>query len=276
LSAAARRKVSVREAAQGVLRVVNVNMERALRTISVERGYDPREFTLVPFGGAGGLHSVELARALRIPRVLMPTDAGALSALGALTSDVIKDLSRTVMLEASPKSQPLIKRAFNEMEREARMALKREGFAATQQRHEKSLAVRYKGQSFELEIPWTHEAKVAEDFHRAHMSRYGYAQEANAVEIVSTRLRSLGYVKNLQINKARRSSHAGKLAQPERYATIYFSDGGTRAAIYAREKLNAGARLRTPCIVTEYSATTLIPKDAQAKVDDNGNLIIEV
>ena len=97
MSKAARRKVSVNEAAQGVLDVVNTNMERALRHISVERGHDPREFTLVPFGGAGGLHAVELARALQIPRVLLPFAPGALSAIGVVAADVVKEQSRTVM-----------------------------------------------------------------------------------------------------------------------------------------------------------------------------------
>ena len=99
MSKAAGRKVTAIEAAQGVLSVANTNMERALRRISVERGYDSREFALLPFGGAGGLHAVELARALRIPRIIVPNSAGALSAIGVLTADVVKDQSRTVMLE---------------------------------------------------------------------------------------------------------------------------------------------------------------------------------
>jgi N-methylhydantoinase A len=276
MSAAARRKVSMREAAQGVLRVVGVNMERALRAISVERGYDPREFSLVPFGGAGGLHAVELAHALRIPRVIMPTSAGALSALGALTSDVVKDWSRTVMLEATQKKRSLIERTFREMEREARAALKREGFNSIRQRHEKNLGVRYKGQSFELEIPWTREVNVTEAFHRAHQARYGYAQPANTVEIVSARLRSTGLVEKLKRERTKRHLHSGKLVAPPRYATVYFASGRTRTAIYARDELEPGARLRTPCIVTEYSATTLIPDGARAKVDLDGNLLIEL
>src|SRR5437588_646813 len=101
MSQASRRKVSLIEAARGVLDIVTTNMERALRHISVERGHDPREFTLIPFGGAGGLHAVELARALRIPRVLLPPSPGALSALGVLTADVVKEQTRTVMIEAS-------------------------------------------------------------------------------------------------------------------------------------------------------------------------------
>src|SRR6185436_299778 len=105
LSAVAAGKVSIFEAALGVLDVVNTNMERALRHVSVERGNDPRAFTLVPFGGAGGLHALALAGALRIPRILVPASPGALSANGVLTADVVKDQSRTVMLAANGEAQ---------------------------------------------------------------------------------------------------------------------------------------------------------------------------
>ena len=164
MSKVAGHTVSVVKAAEGVLRIVSVNMEHALRAISVERGYDPREFTLVPFGGAGGLHAVDLARALSIPRVIVPTSAGALSALGVLTSDVVRDLSRTVMLEASRASVRVIELVFRQMEVEARASLNREGFNIKRQRHERTLAVRYRGQSFELEIPWNANTNVARDF----------------------------------------------------------------------------------------------------------------
>ncbi|HEV7374917.1 MAG TPA: hydantoinase/oxoprolinase family protein [Pyrinomonadaceae bacterium] len=275
MSAAAGRHVSVWEAARGVVRVVNTNMERALRVISVERGYDPRDFTLLPFGGAGGLHAVELARALRIPRVIAPVSAGALSATGALSSDVVKDWSRTVMLLAVKDNHAKIERAFREMEREARASLRREGFTQAQQRHERSLAVRYQGQSFELEIKWARGDRLAEDFHRAHLARYGYAQEANKVEIVSARLRSIGIVEKLRTERARRSSRRAATATPREFVTVYFTERQSRAGIYDRDEIETGARLRTPCIVTEYSATTLIPPGARAVVDEHGNLIIE-
>jgi N-methylhydantoinase A len=275
MSAAAGRRVSVWEAARGVVRVVNTNMERALRAISVERGYDPREFALLPFGGAGGLHAVELARALRIPRVIAPVSAGALSATGALSSDVVKDWSRTVMLLAVKDNQAKIENAFREMEREASASLRLEGFAQARQRHERSLAVRYEGQSFELEIKWTRGGHIAEAFHRAHLARYGYAQEANKVEIVSSRLRSIGVVEKLRTERARPSSRKARIAQPREFATVYFTDGQDRAGIYERNEIEPGARLRTPCVVREYSATTLVPPGARAVVDEHGNLIIE-
>lgn len=275
MSEAAGRKVNIREAAQGVLRVVRVQMERALRTISIERGFDPREFALVPFGGAGGLHAVELARALRIPRVVAPEMPGALSATGALAADVVKDWSRTVMLLAGESSQR-IERAFKEMEFESAAALRLEGFAEKYQRHERLLAVRYKGQSFELEIKWRPHMSVSESFHSAHLARYGYAQSENAVEIVSARLRSTGLVEKLKTRRAAQVKSRGRRARPTAYANVYLTERTSgRVAVYNRDELRAGARLESPCIVTEYSATTLIPEGASARLDAYGNIIIE-
>src|SRR6267143_1849602 len=273
LSKAARRKITLVEAAQGILSVANTNMERALRRISVERGYDPRDFSLLPFGGAGGLHAVELARALRVPRVILPNSAGALSAIGVLAADVVKNQSQTVMLDVAAGIDKKLEKAFRNMERSAADVLRREGFPAAKQRHERSLALRYKGQSFELEIKQT-SGNIAAHFHRAHVERYGYAQTANLVEVVSARLRSLGIVEKLPQTRerTRKSEHV----KPGKNVNAYFAGRKLSVAVYDREALPAGARLRAPCIVTEYSATTLIPAGVKAEVDGYGNLIIQV
>jgi N-methylhydantoinase A len=273
LSQAAERKMTRVEAAQGVLDVVTTNMERALRHVSVERGHDPRDFTLVPFGGAGGLHAVDLARALQIPRVLIPASPGALSANGVLTADVVKEQSRTVMIETNEKTQRILDQIFRAMEKQARATLLNEGFPDPKQKHERSLAVRYKGQSFELQIKQT-TGNIGAAFHRAHNSRYGYAQIENTVEIVSARLRSAGVVDKFQIRRERIRTRA--LARPQDLVNAYFDRKKARVAVYRREELEAGARLRTPCIVTEYSGTTLIPGASLAHVDGLGNLICDV
>jgi N-methylhydantoinase A len=274
MSDAAHCKVSMFKAAQGVLDVVNTNMERALRYVSVERGNDPREFTLVPFGGAGGLHAVALARALRIPRILVPASPGTLSANGVLTADVVKDQSRTVMLEASREVEPKLARVFREIEKEARADLRREGFAENKQRHERSLAVRYKGQSFELQIKQT-SGNIADACHRAHRARYGYAQENNVVEIVSARVRSIGVVEKLKAARSKKVA-SQSFAKPYEMIETFFERKKVSGSVYRREEVAAGSRLRVPCIVTEYSATTLIPDDCQARVDSFGNMIIDV
>ncbi|MCM3873097.1 MAG: hydantoinase/oxoprolinase family protein [Pyrinomonadaceae bacterium] len=277
LSKAADRRVSVTEAAQGVISVVNTNMERALRSISVERGYDPRDFALLPFGGAGGLHAVDLASALRIPRVIAPTAAGALSAIGVVTADVVKDLSRTVMLEVAPGIERKLEIAFKELEQTADSALRREGFPASKQRSERSLAARYKGQSFELNIAAAKGSRgnIAANFHRAHQARYGYAQESDVVEIVSTKLRSIGIVEKFR-NPRSSSSRRTARAKPHSSGVAYFDGAKVSVGIYRRDDLGAGMKLRTPCIVTEYSATTLIPRECRAHLDAFGNLVIEL
>ena len=257
LSRVSGKRTSINAAARGVLAVANTNMERALRHISVERGHDPRQFALLPFGGAGGLHAVELARALRIPTIIVPTAPGALSAVGVLVADVIKDQSRTVMFTYEAKATKKLAKVFVEMEREATTVLRSEGFPRSQQRHERSLAMRYRGQSFELEVRDT-KGDLAAAFHRAHRERYGYAQEQSEIEVVSARVRSFGLVE--------------KLAQQK----IASGKSTTYGNIYRREELRAGAKLKTPCIVTEYSATTLIDADSKARIDSFGNILIMV
>ena len=274
MSRVAGRQVTAIEAAQGVLVIANTNMERALRRISVERGYDSREFTLLPFGGAGGLHAVELAQALRIPRIIVPQAAGALSAVGVLTADVVKDQSRTIMLDVGHNIEATLDKTFKEMERTAVVALRAEGFPTSKQLHERSLAMRYKGQSFELEIKLTEE-DLAAGFHRAHEARYGYAQESNTVEVVSARVRSTGIVEKLP---QKRSKVAGKsrYAEPASEVSAYLDGKKMRVAVYNRQGLSAGKQLHSPCIVTEYSSTTLISASADAAIDSYGNLIIQV
>jgi N-methylhydantoinase A len=274
MSSAVGRRASAISAAQGILEVVNTNMEGALRHISVERGHDPREFTLIPFGGAGGLHAVALARALRIPRVMLPSSPGALSAVGVLTADVVKDQSRTVMLEAGRGVEAKLERVFRELERSARATLRREGFPESEQRHERSLAVRYKGQSFELQIKQPR-GDIAKAFHRAHHARYGYAQENNVVEIVSARVRSSGVVEKLRI-RGPRGPFGKNFARPHDFTETHFEGKKVRAAVYHRAEVKPGSRLRVPCIVTEYSATTLIPEGGEARVDSFGNMIVNV
>ena len=268
LSVVAKKRVTAIAAAEGVLSVANTNMERALRHISVERGHDPRQFALLPFGGAGGLHAVDLARALRIPSVIVPTSPGALSAVGVLVADVIKDQSRTVMFTNNHQQIARLGKVFGEMEREATKVLRAEGFPRSRQRHERAFAMRYRGQSFELEVQNT-KGDLAAAFHRLHRERYGYAQEQSEIEIVSARVRSFGVVDKLAQQKLSR----GK-AKPSRRVTAYFDGRKTDVAYYERHELAAGVNLQTPCIVAEYSATTLIPAEAKARVDDFGNLLI--
>ncbi|HKO43136.1 MAG TPA: hydantoinase/oxoprolinase family protein [Pyrinomonadaceae bacterium] len=272
MTAQARRSITPIEAAQGVVTIANINMERALRKISVERGYDTREFALFPFGGAGGLHAIDLARALRIPQVIVPQSAGALSAAGLLVADVIKDQSHTIMVPYSPHLEKMLGTTFAEMESNGSSTLTSEGFSVNRQRHERSLAMRYHGQSFEIEIKQT-KGNIVAAFHRAHRERYGYAQDESDVEVASARVRSIGLV-----NKTPKKRATGKRSsvEPKRNSVAYIDGKKTTVAVYERDGLLAGVKLRTPCIVTEYSSTTLIPAGTAAHVDGLGNIIITV
>ncbi len=273
MSDAAGRKIRAHEAAQGVVAVANSHMERALRQISVERGYDPHDFSLVPFGGAGGLHAVDLAQALGIPRVIVPVAPGALSAIGVAAANVVMDQSQTVMLKHGAREvKSKLELLLRKMERTARAKLRQEGFAEDRQRHEGSLAMRYEGQSFELEIK-VGANDLAASFHRAHHGRYGYSQPANPIEIVTVRLRSSGLVEQRK-EKAEKATRRFFAAKEHR--TAYLGGKKIRVGIYEREQLQAGMKLRAPCIVKEYSATTLIPAGVTCEVDPFGNLIIEI
>jgi N-methylhydantoinase A len=272
MSKVAGRTVNAVAAAQGVLTIANTNMERALRQISVERGHDTREFALLPFGGAGGLHAVALAQALRIPRVIVPTSAGALSAIGVLAANVVKDQSHTVMLADSNGLEKKLDSVFKELERNATLALRGEGFLPAQQLHERSLALRYQGQSFELHTKYVR-GNTGAEFHRAHLERYGYSQPDSLVEIVSARLRSSGLVKKLAQHKIK---NATEKRHADHKVRAFMGGKSVDVEFYDRDKLPARARLHTPCIVSEYSSTTLIPAGCQAEVDVYGNLVIQV
>jgi N-methylhydantoinase A len=175
------------------------------------------------------------------------------------------------MLASDAKSLGKLPRIFKQMEREASAVLKAEGFSPAKQRHERSLAMRYRGQSFELDIKDT--AKPVAAFHRAHRERYGYAQEQGVVEIVSARLRSIGVVEKLREDKP--TSRKLKVKAPRTVST-YMGGSRVRAGVYRRDDLIAKSALETPCIVTEYSGTTLIPGDCSVRVDDFGSLIVEL
>ncbi|MCS6804056.1 MAG: hydantoinase/oxoprolinase family protein [Acidobacteriota bacterium] len=270
MSQATGRKISREQAALGIVNVANANMEGALRKISIERGYDPRDFTLVCFGGAGGLHVCALAQALRIRRIIVPLSPGTLSALGALLADVQKDYSQTVMLPGEQASQMQLERVFRRLESVGRKELASEGFHPDQVRVERACAVRYCGQSFELEIPWSH--RWQRDFHQAHQIRYGYADPSRPTEIVSARIRCIGRVQKPRL----KSYQADARQRPRpRYELVVVKDHAEPVAVYSRDDLPVGCRLKGPVIITEYSSTTFIPPEFALEVDRFKNMLIE-
>ncbi len=290
MQALARRlSLPLEAAAWGVIRVANSNMERAIRTISVERGYDPRDFTLVAFGGAGPLHACELAAALRIPRVLIPPHPGVLSALGMILADVVKDYSQTVMLPAEIAGAETLDRLFAPLYERARADLLAEGIADSEITLLPALDMRYVGQSFELTIAVTgdevrnrnHESWHIARFHEAHRRRFSYSSEGEPVEIVNLRLKAIGQTAKPEFS----SRPLGKLDPKTAhvgYKQVYFADGDSpRAArpiptaLYRRERLEPGNIVVGPAAIFQLDTTTVIPPGWAATVDGWGNLVVE-
>jgi N-methylhydantoinase A len=265
---------SVERFAQGILDVANTVIEKAIRVISVERGHDPRDYTLVAFGGAGPLHACELAAALGIRRVLVPCLPGGLSAFGILRADVTKDLSRTIRLEVriASEARQKLRREFARLEREGKRQMQAEGYAAGLVRVERALDVRYFGQSYELRVPFA--GDYVATFHRAHEQRYGYSESARTCEVVNVRARFSGRTPKPGLPRARRSgaSSASAIASKN---VAYFDGKRLPVLVYERAKLSAGNKIAGPAIIAEYSATTLIPPLWRCHVDPYQNLILE-
>jgi len=260
--------------AQGIVDVANSVMVKAIRVISVERGHDPRDYTLVAFGGAGALHACELAAALKIPRVLVPCFPGALSALGILRADVTKDLSRTVRLEVqkAPEAQPKLHRAFATLDQEGRKQMRAEGFSSGVIQIQRSLDMRYAGQSYELSVPFAGDFVSA--FHAAHEKRYGYFDRSRGCEVVNIRARFTGRTPKPALPKLKTGGMSAAQALVS-MSPVLFNTRRKWTAIYDRARLLARNHISGPAIVTEYSATTLVPPDWSGRVDRIGNLVLE-
>ena len=274
-------KLSLEQFAAGVLSVVNATMEKAIRVVSVERGHDPREFALVAFGGAGGLHACELAESLNIPWVIVPTLPGALSAFGILVSDVVKDYSRTVLWRAIDKLPfKRLDQEFAALRRRAQQDFRSEGWPGRIQ-NRFSIDVRFRGQGYELNVPYTR--GLAQAFRREHERRYGYSYPGREIELVTLRLRATVPSSQSRLGRARPGSAvAGQFdgfglgnRRPEK-KPVWLDGKKVAAAIYAREALQPGRKFTGPAIITEYSATTVVPIGKRFWLDQSGNLLIQV
>jgi N-methylhydantoinase A len=261
------RLASVEQYATGIVLLAETAMEKAIRIISIERGYDPREFTLVSFGGAGPLHACSLAKSLHIPQVLVPCMPGALSALGILMADVVRDYSRTVMMPADPQR---LEPHFAELEERGTKDLASEGLTGEGLR---SADLRYVGQGYELNVPAG--ANILDNFHHAHSKRYGYSDTAKAVEVVNIRVRLTA--KTGQIELPRQDARAGDGSQAVlKTRDIHFAGEWRQSKVYQRDLLISGDTFAGPALITEYSSTTVLPPDCRVCVDEYANLVIEV
>jgi N-methylhydantoinase A len=275
-------KLELETFAAGVIRVVNATMEKAIRVVSIERGRDPRHFALVAFGGAGGLHACALAQALSIPQVIIPALPGALSALGILASDVVKDYSRTVLWRVSKRIVTAqLHQEFTALENAAAKDFREESWPGGPQFH-RSVDLRYRGQGYELNLPFT--KNLLKDFQQEHHRRYGYSHPTREVELVTLRLRAtlraaparLGKMDHVETGDPARSDRAklGRLSPPK--APVLFEGKQLRTKIFERDDLQPARKYPGPAIITEYSATAVIPPGTSFHLDRRANLIVTI
>ncbi len=275
-------KLTPEKFAAGVVRVVNATMEKAIRVVSIERGRDPREFALVAFGGAGGLHACALAEALSIPHVIIPAFPGALSALGILSSNVVKDYSRTVIWRVSGKiPHQQVNQEFAALEKTATKDFRSEAWQGRPQ-YARSIDLRYRGQGYELNLPLS--KNLLKDFEHEHHRRYGYAHPSREIELVTLRLRATFRTESNRAGKVYVGTAAasgrpcgatiGGLSLPG--IPVHFDGKVLPTKLYSRDELRARQKYFGPAILTEYSATTVIPPGEKFRVDRSANLIVGI
>lgn len=279
--------LDVEQTALGILRVVTANMARAIRVVSVQRGYDPRDYALVPFGGAGPLHASRLARELGMTTVVVPETPGAQSALGLLMTEIKSDFMRSQIVPVAPETAERIEAVFAELGAEADAWFAEEGIAEADRRLVRRVELRYSGQNFELSVPLPEGtadglgaadlAAVLEEFHRAHERVYGYRADDAPVEAVTFRVQGIGEVPRVETRRAERGDgDVERAAKGTRDVFLDEQRGFTPVTVYDRALLRAGDELAGPAIVEQMDTTTvLLPGDA-CRVDDWGNLVLRI
>lgn len=270
--------LSPAHAADAILRVANANMSDAVRLISISRGYDPRDFALVAFGGAGALHGVAIARELSIPVVIVPPNPGVTSALGCLLVDVQHDFAETFLAGAAEADPAAIEAEFARLEQEALARLRHEGVAAAETMLQRSIDMMYQGQWRSLAVPAPRPietmATLIEAFHRLHEREYNFRRDAAPVGLFRLNLKAVGVVP-----KASLAEHGptGITPTPADRRPVWFDPAApTDTPVYARDDLPAGLRLPGPAVVEQVDSTTLIPPGTTAEVDPYLNIIIRV
>lgn len=273
---------SAQEAALGVIRVANATMERALRRVSVERGYDPKGFVLVPFGGAGPLHACDLAAALGIRQILLPPHPGVLSALGLLMADVVYENAQAILADAAALQAdptPLVE-LLARLAAENQAVLHAEGVAHP--RLEAGLDLRYRGQSYELTVPLatpvtaeTMAAAVAA-FHEHHAHRYGYAALGEQVEVVTLRLQGIGPGAAPEIAEEPLGDADASAAHIGRRQVWFEGTAPVSVDCYLRARLRPGHRFQGPAMIYQFDTTVVAPPGWQIEVDGRHNLWLEI
>lgn len=272
------------ETAQGILSVVSANMARAIRVISVQRGYDPRDYTLMAFGGAGPLHAARLAKELDMTRVLVPRNPGILCAMGLLLTDLRADFAATRLLPATVASVGEVATSFDGLALRAEEWFAHEAIPAADRRLTRTADMRYAGQNYELPVPLPDGpvteatiAALADGFAEAHRQRYGFIAEDEPVQIVTLRLEATGLVRKAELKSypdAGPDASAAVMGERD----VWFPEAGAfvHTPIYSRDRLQPGNRFAGPAIVEQMDTTTVVPPGMTARVDAWLNLILEV
>ena len=267
--------VDVRTAAAAVVDVVNNAMAEALKIVSVQRGYDPREFTLAAFGGAGPLHAAALATELSVKEVICPPIPGAFSALGLVGTDLKRDYAKTFYKTTDRVSASNLQTAFDELAKNGRDMLERAGVEPERRKYIRSVDARYERQSYEITVPVnegevTTETiqQVAEAFHGRHHQTYGHDNRSEPVQMVNVRVTAIGEIPPLTMRQA--TAGAGTDANKAKRMAWFKATGETEVEVYDRSKMAASAKAEGPCIIESLESTILVPPGWQAEVDDDG------
>lgn len=268
------------EAASSIVKIANSIMAKILRIVSVERGYDPRSFSLIAFGGAGPMHAYSIAQELNIPQIIVPITPGLFSAMGLLVSDVVHNYLKAVMKSLDEVSPSYLEALFNELEEKGRKTLEEDGFTSKRMMFIQELDARYKGQSYELSISapqsFTKETfnQILYLFSKKHRTMYGYSTLEEPVELVNVRLKAIGIMAKPKLRiypKTKQEPSKGSILEMR---DVFFEDidDYTKCPVFVRERLEPGNTVDGPAIIEQYDSTTVISPQWKAEVDEFKNL----
>lgn len=267
------------QTAGGIVAIADAAMAQALRVVSVQRGHEPRNFTLVPFGGAGPLHALAVAAETGIDAVLIPPRPGVASAFGLLVADLKHDFARTLVLRIDADIGATLDAVFGELEAKGRVLLEREGIASEAMRFEHMLDLRYVGQSYHLTIPLTGAAvsratlqDARRRFDATHFAAYGYAEAAEPCELVNARVAAIGTVRKPSLAEMETPAPADARKGTRR---VWFErQGFTLSGVYERALLRAGSEIEGPAVIEDQDATTLVHRGWRCRVERYGVLSV--
>src|SRR5215217_1871528 len=272
--------LSTEQLAEGILAIINAKMAEAMRTITVEQGIDPREYSLVAFGGAGPMHAVALAQELEIEEVIVPPAPGTFSAFGMLQTDIRHDLTQTFYEAMDPSLSEELESIYAKLEDEAREVLEDEGVPGSRMELLRTADMRYVGQEYFVNVELPQNGQLTESalgeltdrFHAAYKTRYGHSTPGAPVEFVNLRVAALG---ELERDVAGFKPPSGGEVPPHDTREVIFEDERMPTKIFRRDQLPAGAEVAGPLVIEEDTATTVVPPGWDARVDELGNVIIE-